>query len=268
MSLFDWLHTFTPSRIAFTFFGIPVYWYGLGYALALALTFWLGKKLTGPERVKAWEEVWWWTAIFGLVGARLYFILLLEPVYFWHRPAEILAIWKGGMAIHGGILGGILGICYANSKLPTANRQPPTLYWFDLVSPLLALGQAIGRFGNYFNQELYGRPTALPWGIPISGQAGYFHPTFLYESILDALLALFLWRTFKKNQQRGKPAGRVLALYLIGYGLIRFLMEFLRLDETTMLGFLRLPQVVATVMVVMGIIVLKTRATLKCHLGA
>lgn len=275
MFLINFLHTFEPDRLAFTIASLPIYWYGLGYALALGLALVLGQRLVEPVLRSTWERVWWWAAIGGLIGARLYVVLILEPLFFWQHPSEIIAIWHGGMAIHGGIIGGILGIFYGTHrlKLETRNSKPETKselqvtsyklhninYWLDLASPLVAFGQAIGRWGNYFNQELYGRATSLPWGIPISGQPDYYHPTFLYESLLNLVLAALLWKLFLHSQRREWPAGLVVATYLIGYGLIRFGMEFLRVDQTAMLGTLRLPQLMSVILVMAGVIIFKTR---------
>ena len=247
MFFINWLHTFEPSRIAFTLAGLPIYWYGLGYAVALFLAWALGRRLVGKERALAWEEVWWWGALAGLLGARLYFVFILEPIYFWHHPFEILAVWHGGMAIHGGVIGGVIGIWYTTKKLQSV------WFWLDVAAPVLALGQAIGRWGNYFNQEVYGKLTTLPWGIPIGGQIGYFHPTFLYESALDLILAIILWRLFRRAKQLAWRPGRVVSIYLVGYGIIRFVMEFFRIDQTLSFGVLRLPQLVSLVMIVAGV---------------
>ena len=189
------------------------------------------------------------TFIGGLIGARLYFVFILEPVYFWHHPAEIFAVWRGGMAIHGGIIGGILGVWFAAKKL----RVRDVWFWLDAAAPVLALGQAIGRWGNYFNQEVYGKLTSLPWGIPIKGQIEYFHPAFLYESMLDLILALILWKLFRRSNKLGSQSGQVVAIYLVGYGVIRFLMEFVRIDPTLSFGVLRLPQLVGLAMIVVGV---------------
>jgi prolipoprotein diacylglyceryl transferase len=155
--------------------------------------------------------------------------------------------WRGGLAIHGALLGGGLALYWASKW----RRQP---FWLlaALLTPALAAAQALGRWGNYFNNELYGRETTLPWSIPVFNQAGqvlfYAHPVFLYESLLNAVLALLLWWRLAKapalatdrHQQQ-----RWLLWYLGAYSLIRFLMEFWRQDHAPELWGWRWPQLLS-----------------------
>jgi phosphatidylglycerol:prolipoprotein diacylglycerol transferase len=180
-----------------------------------------------------------WAIIPGLIGARLYHVLTPSPAsglttqYYLENPLQIFAIWNGGLGIYGGIAGGILGIW-----LYARRQKQPLLPWLDLVAPSMALGQAIGRWGNFVNQELYGAPTDLPWAIYIAPEhrlRGYeaferFHPLFLYESLWMLGTALILiglawrWRTQARH-------GTITLLYIISYATIRFLLDFLRLDS-------------------------------------
>jgi len=202
-----------------------------------------------PELV--WDAILW-ALIGGIVGARLWHILtpppsmvaaglttqwyLTHPLVVTDRGLEgALAVWNGGLGIPGAVAGGLLGL-YLFVRRAKLNFA----VWVDLVAPALALGQAIGRWGNYVNQELYGRPTTLPWGIDILAQnrvPGYadptlrFHPTFLYESIGNLLICLALLYIARRYSGRLKN-GDLFLLYLIFYPVLRFFMEFLRLDSS------------------------------------
>ncbi len=257
-----------PQPIAFDLGLVQIHWYGLLIVLAiifgLLLISRLGKKfgISGDEVV----NLAFYVVIFSVIGARIYY-LFLDLDYFLANPWQVFAIWRGGLAIHGAILGGLaVGFIYCFRK-----KQPFWL-WADLIAPALALGQAIGRWGNYFNQEVFGRPTDLPWGIPIlpaNRPAGfesveYFQPTFLYESglnLVNFLVLLLLFKVFylgkrKNTKAQKQKAGIVFLAYLINYSLIRFGMEFLRIDQTAFIGNIRLPQIVSIIIIVISICII------------
>lgn len=185
----------------------------------------LGVLAAGWQASKYHKGIWdalVWVVGWGLVGARLYHVID-QWDYYWLRPGEIIMLWQGGLGIYGGIAGGLIGLwLYAKNK----NK-----FWqlADAGVMGLPLGQAIGRWGNYFNQELYGRTTDLPWGIIINGNK--YHPLFLYES----LWCVLIWLILKKiNYKLGK--GKMLAAYLGLYGLGRFWLEFLRIESWHFMG--------------------------------
>ncbi|HLF88098.1 MAG TPA: prolipoprotein diacylglyceryl transferase [Anaerolineales bacterium] len=183
----------------------------------------------------------------GVIGARIWHILTPPPsmvaqgittLFYLTHPLDALAIWRGGLGIPGAVIGGTLALYWFARR-----RKLNFSLWIDLVVPGLALGQAIGRWGNFVNQELYGRPTDLPWAISIDLQhrlPGFetferFHPLFLYESLWNlGNMFLLLWLSRK---QAGKLRNGDLALlYLIVYPVGRFLLEFLRLDSAEIAG--------------------------------
>ena len=194
-----------------------------------------------------------WAVPAGVIGARLYHVAT-EWNRFSDSPGDIVKIWKGGLGIPGGILlGVVVGVLVARNK----GLSLSPLLW--AVAPGLAVAQAIGRWGNWFNQELFGGPTGLPWGLEVDpdkvADAGYapgtlFHPTFLYESLWNLALAAFLVWLGRRFVRRNP--GRLLAVYLIGYGIGRFWIEGLRIDATKEGGGLRLNQWMAIVIVVGG----------------
>jgi prolipoprotein diacylglyceryl transferase len=238
--------------------------YGLMIAIGVivAVRLW-GKRLTligvgGPDDASGIAV---WAVPAGVIGARLYHVAT-EWDRFSERPADILKIWKGGLGIPGGILlGVIVGVWYARRRgLPLA----PTLW---AVAPALPLAQAIGRWGNWWNQELFGRPTGLPWGLEVDpdkvAAAGYapgtlFHPTFLYESLWNLALTVVLIVVGRRIMDV-RP-GRLLAGYVIGYGVGRFWVEGLRIDPAKEGGGLRLNQWMAIVLVVGGLVYLLVEA--------
>jgi len=250
----NFLHNFNPQPILFELGPLTFRWYGLMIAVGLLSAIFVSSYLA-KRRGRNSDDVYslaFWLAIGGIIGARLYDFLIIEFAYFIEHPLDIFKIWQGGLAIHGALIGGFLSLLIwckvKNQKL---------FGWLDLITVSLPLGQAIGRFGNYFNQELFGGPTNLPWGIPIDINhrplqyltASYFHPAFLYESMMNLFLFLFLFFLMKKNKL---PAGAITAIYFMGYGLIRFIMEFIRIDETAMIFGWRLPQLVSCLMFISG----------------
>ena len=204
----------------------------------------------------------------GLIGARVYEIFLELP-YYLAQPLEIIKIWHGGLAIHGAILGGLVALWLFVKKNQDLN------FWklCAIVVPALTLGQAIGRWGNYFNQELFGRPTDLPWGIPIELlnrsndfiSANYFHPTFLYESIGSILIfgILILGHYLIIRKKKNNPSDEKVAyfrstvlIYIILYSILRFCLEFVRIDDTAMWGNVRWPQIISLFLIFISLIIL------------
>ena len=192
----------------------------------------------------------------GLVGARLYHVIT-TPAQYKEDPLEILYVWKGGLGIWGGILGGCIG-----AWLYLRHRGIGFAAVADTVAPFLPVAQGIGRLGNYFNQELYGKPTDLPWGLEIDvdhapdGMMGTYHPTFLYELLWDfGVCGLVLWADNK--WQLGK--GRALALYVAAYCVGRAWIEALRIDDAQEFFGIRLNDYVSGALFVAAVAYLVVR---------
>jgi phosphatidylglycerol:prolipoprotein diacylglycerol transferase len=202
-----------------------------------------------------WRMVFF-ALVFGLVGARVYHVIHRLD-YFLVNPREAFMVWQGGLGIWGAIFGGLLGLFLSTGKI---NKAKPTgltksaistrndvLAYLDIFAVCAPLAQAIGRWGNFFNKELFGFPTNLPWGIYIPPQLrpdvfkyyDYFHPLFLYESLLALLLFGLFYRFYARQGTRGTvlPRGSFVLLYLLGYALIRFSLEFFRLDPWKVQNF-------------------------------
>jgi len=211
-------------------------WYALfilsGILGAIWLSSWLaGKRGLDPEFV---IDIAPWVVFLGIAGARLYWVLL-EWERFRDDPLGALNIRSGGLSIHGAIIAGVVVIWVL-----TRRRGQPFFTWLDIIVPGVALGQALGRWGNWANQEAFGTPTDLPWAVtidPAHRPAGYeqyatFHPTFLYESIFNLLNAILLaWLVLRLPGLRRLRSGDVVALYLVNYGVVRFFIERIRTDS-------------------------------------
>jgi len=257
----NFLHNFIPNPVLVQIGPITVHWYGLIIAAALISGVFVAANLA-KQKNKILDDVFdlaLWLAIAGIIGARLYDVLVVDWGYFSRHFIEIFFIWQGGLAIHGAIIGGLIALIIWSRK-----RKQEIWIWLDIVSVVLPLSQAIGRWGNYFNQELFGRPTDWPWGIPIAENLRpaiyqsyqYFHPAFLYESILNFVLFLILMIAYQKQRLQ---SGQLSGLYLIGYGIIRFIMEFIRIDPTGMLFGIRIPQLVSIAAIIIGLTILIIR---------
>lgn len=193
-----------------------------------------------------------WAVLPAVIFARLLFVVY-HLDYFALYPTEVIAVWHGGWVWHGALLGGLLGIfIYCRRHAISFLRM------LDVCAPGVVLGQSIGRWGNFFNQEAYGLPTDMPWGIAIDPthrlpgfeRFAVFHPTFLYESIFDLVLFLFLWLvTAKIVKNSAYQAGTIFFLYLLFYSLGRFYIEFLRIDLVPILAGLRAPQWISLVLI-------------------
>ena len=251
----------SPGPIIFEVGSIAIRWYGLLIASAVLIGVTLSQYLAKRRRIdpELLGDLAIWLVISAIPCARLYYVLF-EWQEYARRPADIIAIWQGGIAIHGAIIGGTIAtIIFARIKRIS--------FWqlADLVAPSLILGQAIGRWGNFFNSEAFGKPTDLPWKLYIAPRyrplelinLEYFHPTFLYESLWNLgvfaiLITLFFWGL--KQSHRLKP-GTLIAVYLIGYSLGRVWIEWLRTDSL-MLGPLKVAQVISLAAIALGSIIL------------
>ena len=215
---------------------LDIRWYALfiltGIFAAIGLSSWLASKRgLDPEFALDLAPV---VVIAALVGARLYYILLRWDHYM-DNPDEIINVRLGGLTIHGGLIVGLLAVWWY-----TRRHGQPLMAWADMAAPGLALAQAIGRWGNWANQEAFGTPTDLPWAVTIDPEnrpAGYldeatFHPTFLYESIFNLVNAIVLtWLVLQVPKRDWLHTGDVTGVYLIAYGVARLFLERIRTDS-------------------------------------
>jgi len=209
--------------------------------------------------IKRCLDLAFWVIVGGIVGARIYHVIH-QWHYYSNNPLMIFNIWAGGLGIYGGMVGGaIAAIIYCKK------HKEDLWKWADIVAPWLALGQAIGRWANYATQELYGKPTDLPWGIyiipkrRIIGYENYshFHPLFLYESIWNFITFLILLYILKKHNNK-LLKGELFSLYLSLYSLGRFFVEFLKPNVWKIAG-VPMAQLIGIIVISTSIIIALTR---------
>jgi phosphatidylglycerol---prolipoprotein diacylglyceryl transferase len=246
------------NPIAFALGPLAIRWYGLMYLVAFASFFFLGRyrlnrdhysQVSGLTRVQ-FEDVLFYGVLGVILGGRLGWIVFYKPAYYWSHPLEIFAVWQGGMSFHGGLLGVIIAML-----IFAKTRKIGFINLMDFIAPLIPLGLAAGRMGNFINGELWGRAVqGLPWGMvfPQSGTAVARHPSQLYQFALEGLLLFFfLWWYSSKRRRNGQVAG----MFLLGYGVLRFLAEFAR-EPDAFLGFiaggLTMGQLLCVPMVLLG----------------
>ena len=260
------LFAFTsPGPLVFQLGPFALRWYGLLIALAVLAGLTLATRLGKARGIEPAliADLLPLLVLGAVIGARIYYVALAWRQYA-ANPIEALAIWRGGIAIHGALIGGVLTtILYCRWR-----RQP---FWplLDVLVPAVALGQAIGRWGNFFNSEAFGVPTDLPWKLRIPAanrppeflEQLYFHPTFLYESLWNVgvcVLLLVLFRQASRGQIQ-LPAGALSCVYLMAYSSGRVWIEGLRIDPLCLFaeppfceGGLRMAQLVSLLLIALG----------------
>jgi phosphatidylglycerol:prolipoprotein diacylglycerol transferase len=226
-NLWDFKYT-VNLKTMFNFYGFFI---GLGMLMGVLVVEKIQSRLSGVNDWQSAANIFPWALIPGIIGARFYHVIDYWQ-YYEKNPWQILAIWEGGLGIFGGIIGGVIGLAVFAKTQDLKSFKKYFLSLLDLGAVGLAIGQAIGRWGNFFNQELYGWPTNLPWGIfikPENRLAGFeafshFHPLFLYESLGCLIIFIILLRAIRKR------GGGVFFLYVFLYSFLRFWLEFLRIE--------------------------------------
>lgn len=210
------------------------------------------KKYNPDKNYKALWDISSYLIVAGIIGARLYYCLL-NPVYYSHNPLEILNFRQGGLSIHGGLIAGIITLFISAKKY-----KLPVLNLLDAFVCGTAIGQAIGRWGNFFNSEAFGYPTNLPWKLFIPPEHRpaeffnfeYYHPTFLYESMLDICIFLVLYFVMKKYALK-KP-GITVCVYMILYSAVRIFVESFRLDSALDISGIPIAQIISLVILLIS----------------
>lgn len=248
----------SPGDVLFNIGSFPVYCYGVTLAIASFVGVLVAYKVFKTYNPKLdYDKIWDFAAyllILGFLGARFYYCLL-NPVYYFQNPLEILDFREGGLSIHGGIITGVISVIFLARKY-----KLPMLKLVDAFICGTALAQSIGRWGNFFNSEAFGYPTNLPWKlyIPYSQRpdiySGYefFHPTFLYESILD--FGIFLTLIFVMKRTSGRYSGLCLSLYLVMYAIVRFFVESFRIDSALNIFNIPVAQLMSLLLLVSGVV--------------
>ena len=250
------------TQIICTIFGVHIYFYGIILAFAIIvgtfLSDYVGEKFFELKK-ETIIDLSPYLVIFGIIGASLYYCILNYDFYL-RFPTEILAIRHGGISIHGAILGGLIGL------IIFAKRHNLSIIKLADTSAIgLALAQSIGRWGNFFNSEAFGTPTNLPWKLYIAPQyrpipynnVEYFHPTFLYESVLDFIVFIILFLVAKNY--KNKKGGDIALLYLILYSIVRIFVEHLRIDSVCYICGIPIATIVSLIILLISSILFAKR---------
>jgi phosphatidylglycerol---prolipoprotein diacylglyceryl transferase len=218
---------------------IAIRWYGLMYLIGFAAFFFLARR---RSRTQPWsgasyqlvDDMLFYGVLGVILGGRLGYVLFYKPLHFLGNPLDIIKVWEGGMSFHGGFLGVLVA-----AILVARNHKIRWLQLTDFIAPMIPIGLATGRIGNFINAELYGRVTDVAWGmvfrVPGAGNLPR-HPSQLYQFALEGVTLLIVLWIFSMKQ---RPVGAVSGLFLIGYGLCRFIVEFYR-EPDDYLGLLSL----------------------------
>ena len=261
------LHHPEFDPIALQFGPVANHWYGLMYLVGFALVYLLGRRRlarghTPVLDARDLEDLIFYSVLGVVVGGRLGYVLFYKPGYYLTHPLEILYLWEGGMSFHGGLIGVILVM------LLFARKKSVSFFTIsDFIAPLIPLGLDAGRLGNFINGELWGRPSNVPWAMvfPQSGRDLPRHPSQLYELGLEGIvLFVVLWWFSSKP----RPTGQVSALFLIGYGTFRFLVEFTREPDNflgLLAGGMSMGQWLSLPMVLIGIAMFVFTAKRQSH---
>ena len=248
----------SPGGIAFTIGNTDIYWYGIimSFAILVGIIFvcFIAKNFFKDISTDTIYDLSFELIISGLIFARLYYVIM-DYKYFLKYPYEIPAIWNGGISIQGAILGGIIaGIIY------TKRNNYSFLKFADLFSFGLITGQIIGRWGNFFNSEAFGLPTDMPWKLYIPYQARpleyksfeFFHPTFLYESLLDIIVLMIMLLILNKIKER--KDGIIFFTYIILYSIVRIIVESIRIDSVLNIGCFHIAHITSAIFIITGTI--------------
>lgn len=259
----NFLHDFHPPAIAFSVFSIDIYWYGIIIVLAVAVGLVIALQSAKKKQVNT-DHIYnllFWLIIFGIIGGRLAHVVG-DWSFYKSNLVNIFKVWEGGLAFYGVLSAGLITTF-------VYSRYRKISFWLltDIMVVSLPLMQAIGRWGNYFNQELYGRPTDSPWGIPIESvnrvagfeQYGFFHPLVLYDSILMLFVFFLLLYLFRSASL---PIGRLSLIYFFLFAIIRFCMDFLRIGMPE-LGPLLVTQWLSIILSILAVVIWRSRLRVK-----
>jgi len=234
---------------------LAIHWYGVMYLVAFGMAWWLG-RVRATQEFRGWQpaavdDIVFYCALGAVIGGRIGYVLFYDLGHFLDSPWVIFQIWKGGMSFHGGLIGVLLAVWWYARRNGRAFLEVT-----DFIAPLVPPGLGAGRLGNFINGELWGKTTDVPWAVmfpyPEAGSSPR-HPSQLYEAFLEgAVLFAVLWLFSRKP----RPTMAVSGLFMVGYGVFRFLVEFVRVPDQPLgylaFGWLTMGQLLTIPMLVVG----------------
>ena len=232
---------------------LKIHWYGLMYFFSFMLFLLIGKKRLQKSKflnLQIFDDIFFYGALGVILGGRFGYILFYQPTFYFNNPEEILFVWKGGMSFHGGLIGVILSIFFVGKK-----HRIAWLKLTDFIAPFVPIGLGLGRLGNFINQELWGKPSSLPWSVVFPKIDNLSrHPSQFYEFFLEGVILFIILKFYSKRES---PTGKVSGVFLIFYSLFRFIAEFFR-EPDSFLGFLffhlTMGQILCIPMLIAGLI--------------
>lgn len=244
--------TFNISQIALSIGNVDIYWYAICIVFGIVISLILCSKTKENFEIDFEDllEILIFSLVFGIIGARLYYVIF-KLDYYLNNLSQIFNIRDGGLAIYGGIIFGA-----TTAYIVCKKKQIDVMNFFDYICPYVALSQAIGRWGNFFNLEAYGIETNSFFRMGLISKFGYIevHPCFLYEFIACLLIFVFL----KIMQKRRKFKGQIFSLYLLLYGIVRLFIEGIRSDSLMIYGF-RISQIISILFIILAIYLIRKR---------
>ncbi|MBI1301782.1 MAG: prolipoprotein diacylglyceryl transferase [Alphaproteobacteria bacterium] len=247
---------FNLDPIAFQIGPLVVRWYALAYLAGFLLGWkYCLKQVPAHEGIRPntddIDDFLTWAVIGVILGGRLGYVMFYQPEYYIEEPGEILKVWKGGMSFHGGVLGVMLAMLFFAQK-----RSFNVFKLSDVICSAAPIGLFFGRIANFINGELYGRVTAMPWGVEFPNAIGPRHPSQIYEALLEGVVLFLILRIFARNPNT--PTGVVTGLFLLGYGVFRALVELVREPDVQLGllgGFISMGQILCVPMIVAGAVI-------------
>jgi phosphatidylglycerol:prolipoprotein diacylglycerol transferase len=236
---------------------LKIHWYGIMYLVGFVGFWWLGlmraRQPHSPVRPEQIGDMLFYGVLGVILGGRIGYILFYSLPAFFENPLILFQIWEGGMSFHGGLIGVVIA-AWIYSRCHSVGF----VRLCDFVAPLVPIGLGAGRIGNFINGELWGAPTSLPWGMVFSGAGPLArHPSQLYETLLEGVVLFVILWVFSRKP---RPAGAVSGLFLVGYGIFRFLVEFVRVPDAHIgylaFDWLTLGQLLTLPMIVIGVIIM------------
>lgn len=254
---------FNADPVAFSVFGVAIYWYAISYIVGILLACFYLKRIDRkfyPIKEDAFYDSLLLYMICGIViGGRLGYILFYNPLYYFHNPIEMIMLRKGGMSFHGGIIGVVVATYLLVKRYKVSFWQVA-----DIISVVSPIGLFFGRIANFINGELYGRPTDYPIGIifPASGDNIHRHPSQIYEAILEGIVLFIIMQILLRFKSIRDKTGALSAAFLGLYALFRFIIEFFREPDTWSGLFwetISIGQIFSIAMIIIALIILQLR---------